>query len=267
MLDQATAEQKEGASTPEEQDVASKRTPRPERSNVITILSTLSAATLISLFVGLCSFYTHYYREAFLGPFGLDPEALPLTAAETIAEGFQGVVENVLWIAALLAIFILLYIALVWLLAHLLKRLIGRFGITPKQREPSQALVEFGRNEGVQATFLASCVAVGAALAGVLALILVGLPAEKAGTRAHQALLDKVNSPKALCTRYVVDGGVDLVGLPIGNTGDHQFVLGNDDAVHVVKFEALTRLELDPVACRSPKRSSGIKANAALIRR
>lgn len=242
------------------QDMTRSEFIRPPRSNGVAFLSTIGTATLISVFVGICYYYTYNYRAAYLGRLGLDREVLPITIQDAVAQGFEGIVLNVLWILAVIAVGLLVYIAIAWGALYLLQRLFQKFGISWATRTPHPAVVELGRNEGVRVSFLAALIAIGATLLGGIAAVLVGGPADAAGGRAVKALLERVNSPDGQCARYEMKGGSALVGWRIGSTADRQLVLGNDNAAHVVKFDDLQRLIETDVPCQKRKTASPSKA-------
>lgn len=229
---------------------------RPPRSNGVAFLSAIGAATLISVFVGICYYYSYHYRAAYLGRLGLDPEMLPITIQDAVAQGFEGIVINVLWVVVVIAFGVLAYIALAWGALYFLQRLFQRLGISWDTRAPHPAFVELGRNEGVRMSFLAALIAIGATLLGGTAAIMVGGPAEGAGGRDAKALLERVKSPHGRCARYELKDGSALVGWRIGSTADHQFVLGNDNATHVVKFDDLHRLIETDVPCQKLRTAS-----------
>lgn len=225
----------------------------PPESTVAALFSTVGTATLLSLFAGVCYYYTLHYREAYLGRLGLDPAMLPITMQEAIAKGFEGIVVNVSWVVAILAVGTLAYIVLAWGGAYALQKLFTNLGISLKVRTPHPALIELGRNEGFRVSFIAALVAIGATLLGGLGAVLVGGPADAAGTRAAKALLARVNSTSGICARYELKGGSTLIGWPIGSTADRQFVLGNDNAAHVIKLDDLQRLNATSVLCQTAK--------------
>lgn len=218
---------------------------------MVAFLSTVGTATLISLFLGLFYYYTHHYREAYLGRLGLDPEALPITTQEAIVEGFDGIVTTILWKLALVTLFIPVYLATVWIGGVLLERFAGRFGITTERRTPPPLLIALGRSAGFRASIIVSVIAIGVTILSSLAVILIGVPAQNAGDAAKN-LLNRVRSTAREYARYEMKDGSGVVGWPVGSTPDRQFVLGNDHAAHVVDFDDLQRLNETGVACRTP---------------
>ncbi len=229
----------------------------PPGSSVGALFSTIGAATFISLFAGVCYYYTLHYREAYLGKLGLDPAMLPITMQEAIAKGFEGIVLNVLWVVAVLAVGTLAYIALAWAGAYLVRRLLRKLGISIEPRTPHPALTELGRNEGFRISFVAALIAIGITFLGGLAAVLVGGPADAAGVRDAEVLRKTVKSNGSQCARYELKGGRELVGWRIGSTADRQFVFGNDNAAHIIKFDDLERLNETSVPCRTRMVSNG----------
>lgn len=220
-------------------------------SSIVAFLSTVGAATFVSLLIGLFYYYTHHYREAYLGHLGLDPEALPITTQEAIVEGFDGIVTTILWKLALVTLFIPIYLGVVWVAATLIDSFATRLGVTNVKRTPPPVLVALGRSAGFRASLLGSAIALGATLFSILAVALIGLPAIHAGENAARVLLVRVQSTAQKCARYELKSGKKIVGWPIGSTPDHQFVLGNDCAAHIVKFDDLQRLAETGVPCRT----------------
>jgi hypothetical protein len=53
------------------------------------LLSTLNVATLLSLLIGICIFYDHFYRDAYLGSFGLDPNAVRRACRIPLSQAFS----------------------------------------------------------------------------------------------------------------------------------------------------------------------------------
>ncbi|SFO46221.1 hypothetical protein [Sphingomonas sp. OK281] len=221
-------------------------------SAVVAFLSTVGTATLISLLLGLFYYYTHHYREAYLGRLGLDPEALPITTQEAIVEGFDGIVTTILWKLALVTLFIPVYLAIVWIGGVLLEGFATRFGITSGRRTPHPLLIALGRSAGFRASVIVSAIAIGVTIFSSLVVILIGIPAQDAGVAAANDLLSRVQSTTPECARYEMKGGSGIVGWPVGSTPDRQFVLGNDHAAHVVNFDDLQRLKETGVTCRTP---------------
>lgn len=218
-------------------------------SRIVAIISTISAASLISLFVGLCYFYDYSYRTAYFGAFGLDAGVVPVSMPEAVVDGFFGIIANVMLIVAILAGALLVYVVLGWFVSRRLEKFVLRLGIPLSQPLPHPALVELGKSFGFRTSFIATLVAIGTMLVSLLALLLIGLPAESAAGKDAAALRSRFASGKAQCARFEVKGSKDLVGWRIGSSPDRQFVLGNDDAVHVLKFDDLERLHQTAVRC------------------
>lgn len=218
-------------------------------SRLVTIVSTLNVASFISLFVGLCYFYNYSYRKAYFGPFGLDAEVVPVSVPDAVADGFFGIVANVLLVVAILAMVILVYVVLGWFVTRRLERFLNRLGIPSNQPIPHPTLVELGKSFGFRTSYVASIVAIGTMMVSLLALAMIGVPAERAASKDVGALRARVGSSKAQCARYGVKGSADLVGWRIGSSPDRQFILGNDDAVHVLGFDDLDQLHQTAVPC------------------
>ena len=242
------------------QGTASSASPMPFGSGLVTILSTLSVATLLSLLVGLCYFYNRAYRLAYFGPLGLDPNAIPITVQDAIVDGFLGINQHVLWLLFIFTIIVLVYVTAIWFSSRYLEKLAIKLGIRSRQPVPSAALVEFGKSSGFRTSFLTSVVALAMTIVSGTALFLVGLPADHAGRRHAEALRAEVKSSKGRCNRYVLTGKIEIVGQNIGNSAERLFVLGNDDALHIVKFDEIDELQQTQVACRRVSVSEPEKA-------
>jgi hypothetical protein len=219
-------------------------------SRLVTTISTLNLASFISLFVGLCYFYNYSYRKAYFGPFGLDAEVVPVSVPDAVVDGFFGIVANVLLVVAILAIVILVYVVLGWFATRYLERFARRLRIPSSQPMPHPAIVELGASFGFRTSYIASIIAIGTMMVSLLALTVIGVPAERAASKDVDALRARVGSSKARCARYDVKGSADLVGWRIGSAPDRQFILGNDDAVHVLRFDDLERLYQTTVPCK-----------------
>ncbi len=222
----------------------------PLGSGVVTFLSTINVATLLSLSFGLCYFYSHAYHEAYLGRFGLDSNAIPVAVQDAIVDGFLGLNQNVLWLLVIFAVVIVAYVAAIWFGSRWLEKIASGYGITDRPGAPPAMLVEFGRSGGFRASLLAAAAALAMTVTSGAALIFVGSPADAAGSRAAAQLRGQVRSNKALCVRYSLKGKAEIVGRSIGSSAERQFILGNDDAVHVVKFDDMDKLYQTPVRCR-----------------
>lgn len=219
-------------------------------SRLVTVISTLNVASFISIFVGLCYFYNYSYRKAYYGPFGLDAEVVPVSLPDAVVDGFFGIVANVLLVVVILAVAILVYIVLGWFATRGLERFANRLGIPSNQPIPHPALVELGKSIGFRTSYVASIIAIGTMMVSLLALAVIGVPAESAASKDVGALRARVGSSKAQCARYSVKGSTDLVGWRIGSSTDRQFILGNDNAVHVLRFDDLDRLFQTAVPCK-----------------
>lgn len=219
-------------------------------SAITTVLSTLNMASLISFFVGLCYFYNHSYRAAYLGPFGLETASLPLSFPDAVADGFIGLTANVMMIVVICAGVFLVYVVLVWLAERCLNKLTIRPNFSASQPLPHPALAELGKSFGFRASLITALVTFGITVVSIFALFLVGLPAEHAAAKDVTALRGRLTSDRPRCARFRLKGNRDLVGWRIGGTAERQYILGNDDAVHILKFDELDRLQQSPVPCR-----------------
>lgn len=236
-------------------DVSQPASARPAfGSGVMTFLSTLNVATLLSLLIGVCIFYDHSYRDAYFGSFGLDPKAVPTSVQDSIVSGFLGLNQHVLWLLAILTVFITGYVATIWLGTNWLEKVAPRLGITDRGTPPA-TLVALGRSGGFRASLLASAGALALTVTSGGALLLVGLPADKAGRSDAEHLRATVKSSGSLCSRYRLKDQTEIVGRSVGSSATDQYVLGTDDAVHVVKFGDLTALYQTPVPCGRPQTS------------
>ncbi|MBD8548281.1 hypothetical protein [Sphingomonas sp. CFBP 8760] len=231
---------------------------RTSGRNLGAILAMLTPAALLSLFLGLCYFYNRSQRLAYFGSFGLDPNAVPIAVQDAIVDGFLGINEDVLWFVAILAAMAAIYVSLVLFGSHYLERFVARFGFPVQRPTPSAVLVEIRKNDGFRMSILASAIAMIVTLAGVTALLVIGLPADASGRRTAKMLKDDVASIKPVCSRYRLKGSVEVVGIRIGNTAERQFVMANDDALHVLKFDDVDRLFQKPVPCRMADRSGSV---------
>lgn len=121
-------------------------------------------------------------------------------------------------------------------------------------------MVEFGKSSSFRTSFLTSVVALAMTIVSGIALLLVGLPADRAGRLDGEALRAEVKSSKARCIRYALKSKIEIVGRSIGSSAERLFVLGSDDALHVVKFDEIDKLPQTPVACRRVSLPEGGKA-------
>lgn len=217
-------------------------------SGVMTFLSTLNVATLLSLLVGVCIFYDHSWREAYFGSFGLDPNVVPTSVQDSIVSGFLGLNQHVLWLLVILTVLIAGYVAAMWLGTNWLARIAPKLGINDRGTPP-ETLVALGRSGGFRASLLASAGALALTVTSGSALLLVGLPADKAGRHDAAHLRAHVKSSQSLCVRYRLKDQAEIVGRSVGSSATDQYVLGTDDALHVVKLSDLTALFQMPVPC------------------
>lgn len=226
-------------------------TPPAFGSGVMTFLSTLNVATLLSLLVGICIFYDHSYRDAYFGSFGLDPNVVPTSAQDSIVSGFLGLNQHVLWLLVILTVCIAGYVATIWLGSNWLEKVAPRLGINDRGAPPA-TLVALGKSGGFRASLLASAGALALTVTSGSALLLVGLPADKAGRTDAADLRATVKSSKSLCGRYRLKDHTEIVGRSVGSSATDQYVLGTDDALHIVTLGDLAALYQTSVPCGRP---------------
>lgn len=226
--------------------------PPPFGSGMMTLLSTLNVATLLSLLIGICIFYDHSYRDAYFGSFGLDPNAVPTSVQDSIVSGFLGLNQHVLWLLVILTVLIVGYVATIWLGTNWLEKIAPRLGINDR-RTPPATLVALGKSGGFRTSLLASAGALALTMISGSALLLVGLPADKAGRADAAHLRATVESSKSLCGRYRLRDQTEIVGRSVGSSAADQYILGTDDALHAIKLDDLTALYQTPVPCGRPQ--------------
>ncbi len=59
-----------------------------------------------------------------------------------------------------------------------------------------------------------------------------------------------MKSDEVSCISYQLRGGKGIVGLRIGSSAERQYVIGNDDALHVIRFDDIEQVRQTPVRCR-----------------
>lgn len=191
-------------------------------SGLMRLLSTLNVATLLSLLIGICIFYDHFYRDAYLGSFGLDPNAVPTSVQDSIVSGFLGLNQHVVWLLVILTGFIAGYVATIWLGTNWLEKIAARPGVNDRGTPPA-TLVALSKSGGFRASLLASAGALALTVTSGSALLLVGLPADKAGQADAAHLRATVESSKLLCGRYRLKDQTEIVGRSVGSSAADQY--------------------------------------------
>lgn len=147
-------------------------------SGVMTLLSTLNVATLLSLMIGVCIVYDHSWRDTYFRLFGLDSNAVPTSMQDSIVSGFVGLSAHVLWLLLILTVLIAGYVATIWLGTNWLAKVAPRLDINDRGTPPA-TLVALGKSGGFKTWLVVSTGAIALTITSGSAMFLVGLPGKR----------------------------------------------------------------------------------------
>jgi hypothetical protein len=148
--------------------------------------------------------------------------------------------------------FIAGYVATIWLGTNWLEKIAARPGVNDRGTPPA-TLVALSKSGGFRASLLASAGALALTVTSGSALLLVGLPADKAGQADAARLRATVESSKLLCGRYRLKDQTEIVGPVSAARRRISTCPETGGALHVVKLDDLTALYQTPVPCGRPQ--------------